>query len=147
MAEPSTAPDGAEQATNAVVKRVLRKIDRRLIPLLFTTYMFNFMDKVILSSAAVFGLRDDTVRSIAQQHRTKLTFVLGTSGPAVQLGIVGVLLWLPGMGISNNTPDSSPTSCEILDSQHLILGCRGSPHSSMHQFRGLDYRALLAGSR
>ncbi|KAJ6083337.1 hypothetical protein N7467_007472 [Penicillium canescens] len=60
MAELSTAPDGAEQATNAVAKRVLRKIDRRLIPLLFTTYMFNFMDKVILSSAAVFGLRDDT---------------------------------------------------------------------------------------
>jgi hypothetical protein len=66
MAEQSTAPDGAEQATNAVAKRVLRKIDRRLIPLLFTTYMFNFMDKVILSSAAVFGLRDDTVRPIAQ---------------------------------------------------------------------------------
>jgi hypothetical protein len=63
MAEPSTAPDG-EQATTAVAKRVLRKIDRRLIPLLFTTYMLNFMDKVILSSAAVFGLRDDNVGPI-----------------------------------------------------------------------------------
>src|SRR3954453_563989 len=114
MAELSTAPDGAEQATNALAKRVLRKIDRRLIPLLFTTYMFNFMDKVILSSAAVFGLRHDTVRSIAQPHRTKLTFILGTSGPAVQLGIIGVLLWLPGMGVSNNTPDSPSTSCKIL---------------------------------
>jgi hypothetical protein len=44
-----------------MAKRVLRKIDRRLIPLLFMTYMFNFMDKTILSSASVFGLRDDTV--------------------------------------------------------------------------------------
>ncbi|KAG9252962.1 major facilitator superfamily domain-containing protein [Emericellopsis atlantica] len=42
-----------------MAKRVLRKIDRTIIPLLFVTYMFNFMDKVILSSAAVFGLRDD----------------------------------------------------------------------------------------
>lgn len=44
-------------------KRVLRKIDRRIIPLLFVTYMLNFMDKTILSSASVFGLSDDTVRT------------------------------------------------------------------------------------
>lgn len=43
-------------------QRVLRKIDRTIIPLLFVTYMFNFMDKSILSSAAVFGLREDNVR-------------------------------------------------------------------------------------
>lgn len=46
-----------------MAKRVLRKIDRRIIPLLFVTYMLNFMDKTILSSASVFGLRDDTVRT------------------------------------------------------------------------------------
>jgi splicing factor 1 len=46
---------------NAAASRVLAKIDRAIIPLLFITYMFNFMDKVILSSAAVFGLREDTV--------------------------------------------------------------------------------------
>lgn len=40
---------------------VVRKIDRRILPLLFVTYNFNFMDKVILSSASVFGLREDTV--------------------------------------------------------------------------------------
>lgn len=45
----------------AMAKRVLRKIDMRLIPLLFITYGLNFMDKTILSSASVFGLRDDTV--------------------------------------------------------------------------------------
>ncbi|KAM3522068.1 hypothetical protein NHJ13051_005883 [Beauveria bassiana] len=36
----------------ALSRRVLRKIDRALIPLLFVTYMLNFMDKVILSSAS-----------------------------------------------------------------------------------------------
>lgn len=40
-------------------RRILRRIDWRLMPLLFITYMFNFMDKTILSSAAVFGLRED----------------------------------------------------------------------------------------
>lgn len=46
---------------SALAKRVLRKIDMRLIPLLFVTYNLNFMDKTILSSASVFGLKDSTV--------------------------------------------------------------------------------------
>ena len=67
MAESSAAMAEAnlEHATDhAFAKRVLRKIDRRLIPLLFLTYMLNFMDKTILSSASVFGLSEDTVRKI-----------------------------------------------------------------------------------
>lgn len=43
------------------IGHILRKVDWRLIPLLFFTYMLNFMDKTILSSASVFGLIDDTV--------------------------------------------------------------------------------------
>ena len=46
---------------NTMVRRVLKKIDRTIIPLLFVTYMLNFMDKTILSSAAVFGLLEDNV--------------------------------------------------------------------------------------
>lgn len=46
---------------NELEDRVLRKIDRTIIPLLFITYMLNFMDKTILSTAAVFGLPEDNV--------------------------------------------------------------------------------------
>ena len=49
------------EASTAMARRVLRKIDYHLIPLLFTSYCLNFMDKTILSSASVFGLREDTV--------------------------------------------------------------------------------------
>jgi hypothetical protein len=59
MEEGNTMNDGT-----AMARRVLRKVDLRLIPLLFVTYMFNFMDKTILSSASVFGLIDDTVRFV-----------------------------------------------------------------------------------
>ncbi|KAI1411567.1 putative allantoate permease [Hypoxylon sp. FL1857] len=41
-------------------RRILRRIDWRIMPLLFLIYTFNFMDKTILSSASVFGLREDT---------------------------------------------------------------------------------------
>lgn len=59
---PSTVddPDATGDANPRIAQRVLRKIDTRLLPLLFTTYMLNFMDKTILSSASVFGLKEDT---------------------------------------------------------------------------------------
>lgn len=57
-----TALEGGTPSDDAVrIRRIVRKIDWRLIPLLFFTYMLNFMDKTILSSASVFGLIDDTV--------------------------------------------------------------------------------------
>ena len=61
-----------EIRSSAMGRKVLRKIDFRIIPLLFVTYNFNFMDKTILSSASVFGLEDSTVREaiIHKSHRT-----------------------------------------------------------------------------
>lgn len=52
--------------SSIAARKVLKKIDRVIIPLLFVTYMLNFMDKTILSSAAVFGLRDDNVGEVDQ---------------------------------------------------------------------------------
>lgn len=57
----SSEPESALFDTDSVVARsVVRKIDYRIIPLLFVTYNLNFMDKTILSSASVFGLSKDT---------------------------------------------------------------------------------------
>ncbi|TVY54412.1 putative transporter [Lachnellula cervina] len=60
---PATAADEEVQDispyTKALAKRVTRKIDLRILVIMFVTYNLNFMDKSILSSAAVFGLTDD----------------------------------------------------------------------------------------
>lgn len=67
MEASSSAVGGSQPGDGVVVAaRVLKKIDRAIIPLLFVTYMLNFMDKIILSSAAVFGLRDDTVSNLLE---------------------------------------------------------------------------------
>lgn len=66
VSQPSGSGSGGDAGLMA--KRVLRKIDMRLIPLLFITYGLNFMDKTILSSASVFGLKDDTVRPSAPHN-------------------------------------------------------------------------------
>ncbi|KAH8808736.1 major facilitator superfamily domain-containing protein [Xylogone sp. PMI_703] len=51
--------EDTENAQDVISRKVLRKIDYRLIPLIFVTCNFFFMDKAILSSAAVFQLRED----------------------------------------------------------------------------------------
>ncbi|CUM68118.1 uncharacterized protein PRCAT00005835001 [Priceomyces carsonii] len=41
------------------LKSLTRKVDFRIIPLLFITYSLQFMDKLALSSSSVFGVRED----------------------------------------------------------------------------------------
>lgn len=50
---------GDEHWTPEEEKRVVRKIDRRLLPLLILTYGLQYYDKAMLSQAAIFGLRTD----------------------------------------------------------------------------------------
>ena len=41
-------------------KRTLRKIDRRIVPILFFTYMLQYLDKNSINFAATFGLKEGT---------------------------------------------------------------------------------------
>lgn len=56
---PVDAEQELQPSTKALARRVIRKIDMRILMIMFVTYNFNFIDKTILSSAAVFGLTDD----------------------------------------------------------------------------------------
>ena len=58
----SPSPDNNQVSLDEThVRNVLRKVDGRLLPLMFMTYLLSFADKLILSGAAVFGLLEDTV--------------------------------------------------------------------------------------
>ncbi|OQU97846.1 hypothetical protein CLAIMM_03725 [Cladophialophora immunda] len=50
---------GANEWDAIEEKRLVRKIDRKLLPLLCLTYGLQYYDKAMLSQAAIFGLRDD----------------------------------------------------------------------------------------
>ncbi|PLB51437.1 MFS general substrate transporter [Aspergillus steynii IBT 23096] len=50
---------GDETWTPAEEKKLVRKIDRKLLPLLCLTYGLQYYDKAMLSQAALFGLRTD----------------------------------------------------------------------------------------
>jgi ACS family allantoate permease-like MFS transporter len=50
----------AFDSNSAEAKRVLRKIDMRIMPMVFTIYLLQLMDKNSLSFAAVMGIKADT---------------------------------------------------------------------------------------
>jgi hypothetical protein len=47
------------ETSNVDMQRLRRRIDRRLVPILFGCYTMQFLDKVILNYAAVMGLQKD----------------------------------------------------------------------------------------
>lgn len=44
----------------AEAKRVLRKIDMRIVPILFVVYLLQYLDKNSLNFASAYGLKDGT---------------------------------------------------------------------------------------
>lgn len=48
------------EADDAEYKRVLRKIDYRIIPILFVTYMLQYLDKNSINFSSVYGLQKGT---------------------------------------------------------------------------------------
>jgi hypothetical protein len=48
------------EADPAELKRVLRKIDFRIIPILFVTYMLQYLDKNSINFSSVYGLQKGT---------------------------------------------------------------------------------------
>lgn len=48
------------EADEAELKRVLRKIDFRIIPILFVTYMLQYLDKNSINFSSVYGLQKGT---------------------------------------------------------------------------------------
>jgi MFS family permease len=78
---------GDETWTEAEEKLVVRKIDRRLLPLLILTYGLQYYDKAMLSQAAIFGLRADLQLTTGNRYSFSsaifyLGFIVGAT-PAI----------------------------------------------------------------
>lgn len=78
---------GDEHWTPEEEKLLVRKIDRRLLPLLILTYGLQYYDKAMLSQAAIFGLRRDLSLSTGNRYSMSasifyLGFICGAT-PAV----------------------------------------------------------------
>ncbi|QGI67568.1 hypothetical protein CEK26_011519 [Fusarium fujikuroi] len=56
---PSSVIGASVELDEETNRKLLRKIDRKLMPVLCFTYALQYYDKAILSQAAIFGLRED----------------------------------------------------------------------------------------
>lgn len=65
----------------AEVKKVLRKVDYRIIPILFVTYFLQYLDKNSLNFASVYGLKDGT--HLVGQDYSWLGMFLPSLGPSM----------------------------------------------------------------
>ena len=68
----------------AEVKRVLRKVDYRIVPLLVITYMLQYLDKNSINFASVYGLKDGTHLE-GQDYAWLGSYLLSSSRPAPNL--------------------------------------------------------------
>jgi hypothetical protein len=62
---PATAPDERE---NKAVRRLIRKIDIRLLPVLAVIYAFALIDRVNLPNARIAGMDEDLGLSIGDRY-------------------------------------------------------------------------------
>ncbi|KAI1117694.1 MFS general substrate transporter [Nemania sp. NC0429] len=137
MATHMTTEEGQGQDSEATpysadeARRTLARIDARIMPLLFATSMFNFTDKAILSSAAVFGLREDNALTGAQQYAwVSSVFYVGflvASYPAARLAAR-----LP--------------VARLLGTDALLWGAVVALTATCHGFGGLLASRLLLGA-
>jgi len=63
--DPATAPDERE---DKAVRRLIRKIDIRLLPVLATIYAFALIDRVNLPNARIAGMDEDLGLSIGDRY-------------------------------------------------------------------------------
>ena len=58
LPSPQTPPSEFDEV---YIKQIVRKIDWRILPLMFLTLSFNFIDKTVLANSSVYGLTEDIV--------------------------------------------------------------------------------------
>jgi len=131
---PATSASATGGFSEAFTKRVIRKIDRRLLPILFITFILNFINKAALSSASVYGLSSDIVKlyilsllTIWTLRRSGWPASLESLRRPLCLGIKHILFWVPVLGISYHDFDPDLSCWQVRWRNSCDLGsCRSS---------------------
>ncbi|KAJ4187882.1 hypothetical protein NW767_012156 [Fusarium falciforme] len=111
-------------------KRVLRKIDMRIIPLLGICYFFYYVDKTTLSYAAIFGLKEDLNLQGDEYSWLSSSFYFGW------------LLWaIPSNLLMQRSPPAYYLAFNIFMWGALLMA-----QAAAHNFGGLLALRVLSGA-
>ncbi|RDW87916.1 hypothetical protein BP5796_03610 [Coleophoma crateriformis] len=114
---------------SAAAKRVLRKIDMRIMPMVFTVYLLQLMDKNSLSFAAIMGVKADTGLTASQYSWL---------GSLVYFGYLGGEI--PATFFMQRMPLAKYFSCMC-----MVWGILVTMHATCTSFAGLATVRLLLG--
>jgi len=98
----------------AEAKRVLRKIDYRVVPILFFIYLLQYLDKNGINYASAFGLAEGTnlhgqdYSWLGEWKNTRIGSKLSDC-----LSRINILFWVPGWTVSLWVPTSKITDSQI----------------------------------
>lgn len=111
----------------AEVKRVLRKVDYRIVPILVITYMLQYLDKNSINFASVYGLKDGTHLK-GQDYAWLGKFPLSSPHGALNLQNqrLNLLFRLPLLPIPLRLPPPTSSDREIPIHCYNMLG--HNPH-------------------
>lgn len=132
----NSALEEVPQFDHATTKRIVRKIDKRILICCLITYTLNFVDKTLLGYSAIFGIIKSTVCSAACLLTVNWTnSLLASCSRSVQLGVKYILFRISTVGISHHHshPEASGWQVPLLyrDRMGRCRRCIGS----MQQFR------------
>jgi len=120
-----------------LTRKLLRKIDFTICPLLAAVYFLQFLDKTTLSYTAVMGIRADTHLKGQDYSNLSMLFYIGTSD--VSLSVYLKLIVIPRFPC-NRVPNSMACSEDrssllLPQRQHHALGCHPHVPRCMHFLR------------
>lgn len=110
-----------DEATN---KRLLRRIDWNLMPIMCVVYGLNYLDKTTISYASIMGIKTDIGLVNDDYQWLGSMFYFGYLGEyyAVYHTTVSQLTTIPSMGIPNQPSPAAAAPGQVLRNQHHALG-------------------------
>lgn len=122
--EDSEALENAQKSKE--VRRVVRKIDLRLLPVLATIYSFALIDRVNLPNARIAGMDEDLGLSIGNRYTLIsmmffVPYVLFQFPANIAIRKIGAGIWLPGLA---SAWGAVTLGMGFTKSWTVLLGCR-----------------------
>lgn len=110
-----------DEATN---KRLLRRIDWNLMPVMCIVYGLNYLDKTALSYASIMGLKTDLnlVRDDYQCKKTSWPSSLPHANAVQFRAGLNVLFWLLSVGVPNEPTTPMASHWQVQRDLHHYLG-------------------------
>lgn len=117
-------------------KRILRRIDLAILPIILFTYVLQFLDKSTLSYASVFGILEDA--NLVGDQFSWLGAVVYVAQLVWQPVIAYMLVKFPiGKYVMQMPPQfdrfADVATSQILRNHGVLLGCRSMRHGSCPQ--------------